>query len=1766
MGTSLTGNNISQSYLGLLKSTDSQALGSTAKRLTDGAGNDTPLYLSTSRLGIGVASPSRVLDVSGDIEVNNIRIGKGGGSISTNTVFGQNAINNSSNTGAGNVAIGHSALIVNTSGSFNVGIGLTPLVANTTGQKNIAIGNDSLESNQTGSSNTAIGNETLKELSSGGHNIAIGNDAGNGITTGSQSIIIGSQADASDVTSQNEIVIGYNLSGNGSNTVTIGNSSILNNYFNGNIRLGNSASLIFGTSDVYISGTTVSDNIQLGVGGATQFTFAQTTGLRLHQYGSGSITGTVTQRLGVTSTGQVVEIPIGAGALDGSGTAGRVAKFTDSDTLGNSGISDSSNALAITINGNEEVGIGVSPLSVLHIGKPSGSTNLRIESGTASSVTGTSTITMISRNASSGTSPSTKIESVFEDSHDSALAFHTSDGGTEAEKMRLTSAGILGINLTNPAGHLHVAGNTSGAGQIYISDADNGVGAGDSLLLSKSGVHGIIENRDSGDLRMGTNDDNTFLVIKPSGNVAIGGTTANAKLHISGISQTGTVNAFKIENDTSNTKFAIDSVSGDYKLQFKNASNTIKVLLNSSGDSYLNGGNVGIGSDTPNHLLDVESAGASMRLLNTTSDANTELYINTSGNTGIAKVLFGDTSDPDIGQIVYRNNGNSMAFVTDDLERMRIMNDGDVGIGVNSPTVRLQISKGAIHEQLRVHRDVNGDSTTMGSILFAGDDSDGNITDYARIHGLAESDNAGSEDGALVFSTLLNNSFSERMRITSAGDVGISTSTPTTLLDLGAGNTQGDGIGFGSNITEIRRGNSGTNLQMSHWGNISMIIDSDNNDSSRFFNVMHGNNDSASATELFRVQETGEVLIGTTSASSIFTLKYDDATSLENNSASGMTIRNTNNTSGSGATITFEHTDSNSTGVIAKIGGINNSSTTDDNGILTFSTRKIGVGMVRHMTIDENGYVGIGTTSIDRPLHVESHNDAPIQVESTDDTTGILFKDNNSSNALFYRGVTNYFYTTSRFNLGDIAATASSTALGVSATSFNSGNTNGQGEDEFLALFQAGTNSVYKQRYIKIAQTFTGGAKKSPIIAFEANHDGDNHKSYGTIGVDTDGSFQFSNIADQSSAIAPGTEIPVTQKMKIESDGRVIINDDANIQGTTFSAGFLNFNSSGNVRLSANNDVRIGYSGAFLTVKNTGLVGIGTTTPNSYNAAGNHLVIAGTGNTGLTIAGGTSNDSNIFFADGTSGADAYRGILRYQHSDNSMLFFTNATERIKITNTGEITLSNSDGIRLSPQVSNLYTVSGSLSFYGTDNAVYLNGAGANGHLRLNAAGGENGRNTIDIFGSSASPADTINFRTVAGDRARFNGNGVLTVGSTNVQTQARLNVRENGSGIEFGHTNTSDFYFGTLGSLGSNGSPFISWSCMNEHNVNTFTTKGAKGNLIRSNTAGELVFQQVTATNTTGQTPVTRMTLDSSGQLGIGTNNPLSNIHSSTSDDVTALFQSTDSISRIEFADNNTTGTTRPSIGAIGNSTIFTQGAVERMRLASDGDFLLGKTGNNIATVGIELRENGLITASRDAGTPMISNREGTVKGNIIDLRQDNSPVIVLGTTGDNVFVGGTANSDDLLLRTNSTNRIRILDYGLTKFDTYGSVTTTPEARMHQHQIFTMSCTAATSTTAKAMANVGTTNAFDYTIIARIDATNIGSTTGRTATANGTNSGFFDRQAFNGNVTAITPTYNASSDTLDVAVTYSGLVAPTVHITINGISDVDISRTGGCST
>ena len=153
------------------------------------------------------------------------------------------------NNGSGNIATntsyGEGALISNTTGNSNTASGVNALQSNTSGGNNTAIGGAALQSNTTGDENTANGVGALQSNQTGPENTAIGFNAGRYITGGStanttpnNSIFVGVDTRAQAGSQVNQIVIGNHTTGNGSNTVTIGNSSISNNYFTGNIRGG----------------------------------------------------------------------------------------------------------------------------------------------------------------------------------------------------------------------------------------------------------------------------------------------------------------------------------------------------------------------------------------------------------------------------------------------------------------------------------------------------------------------------------------------------------------------------------------------------------------------------------------------------------------------------------------------------------------------------------------------------------------------------------------------------------------------------------------------------------------------------------------------------------------------------------------------------------------------------------------------------------------------------------------------------------------------------------------------------------------------------------------------------------------------------------------------------------------------------------------------------------------------------------------------------------------------------------------------------------------------------------------------------------------------------------------------------------------------------------------------------------------------------------------------------------------------------------------
>ena len=202
----------------------------------------------------------------------------------------------SNTTGSNNTANGYKSLYFNTTGSNNTANGYKSLFSNTTGSNNTATGYLSLRANTTGSYNTANGMYSFynsgKTLTAGSfitgvsytiisagdtdftvigsannnvgtvftatgagtgtgtasanvnNNIALGYQAGRyftgtqDLTAPSNSTFLGYDTKALADGGINEIVIGYEATGIGSNTVTLGNDSIVTTALKGNVGIG----------------------------------------------------------------------------------------------------------------------------------------------------------------------------------------------------------------------------------------------------------------------------------------------------------------------------------------------------------------------------------------------------------------------------------------------------------------------------------------------------------------------------------------------------------------------------------------------------------------------------------------------------------------------------------------------------------------------------------------------------------------------------------------------------------------------------------------------------------------------------------------------------------------------------------------------------------------------------------------------------------------------------------------------------------------------------------------------------------------------------------------------------------------------------------------------------------------------------------------------------------------------------------------------------------------------------------------------------------------------------------------------------------------------------------------------------------------------------------------------------------------------------------------------------------------------------------------
>ena len=204
------------------------------------------------------------------------------------------------------------------------------------------------------------------------------------------------------------------------------------------------------------------------------------------------------------------------------------------------------------------------------------------------------------------------------------------------------------------------------------------------------------------------------------------------------------------------------------------------------------------------------------------------------------------------------------------------------------------------------------------------------------------------------------------------------------------------------------------------------------------------------------------------------------------------------------------------------------------------------------------------------------------------------------------------------------------------------------------------------------------------------------------------------------------------------------------------------------------------------TVDSSGRVLIGTTTEGEASA--DNLTIADGGDCGITIRTGTSSSGRLFFSDGTSGDNEYKGFIQYGHSNNAMLFGTDATERMRLDSSGNL------GVGTTSPSSKTHIKGGSLTVE--------HASPSTGTCQLNINCENNSQVSFSFddqghisFGSTATPHNQGSFS----EKLRIqNGGGISFNGDTS-QANALNDYEEGSFTPTYGSGITSPSYSGTGG-------------------------------------------------------------------------------------------------------------------------------------------------------------------------------------------------------------------------------------------------------------------------------------------------------------------------------------------------------------------------------
>ena len=272
--------------------------------------------------------------------------------------------------------------------------------------------------------------------------------------------------------------------------------------------------------------------------------------------------------------------------------------------------------------------------------------------------------------------------------------------GSEVKIYTGTTNG-LGLNLSSVQSTLY--GTSDG-----ILNLDSTNGSGSFMRFKQSGTSKTWVGCSEG---IGTGGDQDDLGLRAVGDILLrAGDRKVAKFFTSGAV------SFHVNSDSHETFRFTTQGSNEAKLIMKDASSNNDVVLNCGGLSYIKGGHLSIGTDSPPSSSELTVRGSNPELC-LQADANYSSFI-----------MMGDTNDYVDGYIEYDNYSASKGFkfITNNNHRMGLDSSGTLTVGASN------YSFGSVGARISQASDSHFTRNNGNVIAIRRNSSDGQLIDFYR--------------------------------------------------------------------------------------------------------------------------------------------------------------------------------------------------------------------------------------------------------------------------------------------------------------------------------------------------------------------------------------------------------------------------------------------------------------------------------------------------------------------------------------------------------------------------------------------------------------------------------------------------------------------------------------------------------------------------------------------------------------------------------------------------------------------------------------------------------------------------------------------------------------------------------------------------------------------------------------------------------------------------------------------------------------------------